>query len=1193
MKDQRKTKAQLIEELEALRQSEERYRQLFESANDAIISLTLDGIITTTNRGAEVLLGWSREERVGRHYSEFLTPASVTFTAERARRIQAGEKVPSIYEIEVVRKDGSVVPVEARSRFIHDREERPVGILVAHRDITARKRAEATIIEWKNRYEAAIQASGQVLYDWDPFTNKMIWGVNVEQLFGYCPEEMPGDLVGTIELIHPNDREAFQQEIDRVIATKESFRLEYRIRRKNGECATVEDRGYFFRDSAGNLVRMVGFLVDITERKRAGEALREGEEKFRAQYRGIPIPTYTWRRLGEEFVLIDYNDAATAITGGRIIDFLGKSAREMYQDQPEILEEFTRCFVGKSTIKDEIFYQLKTTGESKHFAVNYVFVPPDLVMIHTEDITERKQAEEALRRQKDLYETLLKAQSDLGEGMLITDSQRILYANDAACQISGYSAAELAALSSFLELVIPEERAVLDERLRQRLSGQSVLDHYKTTILHKHGQQVDLEIAVTVLQTSKHTQIIIVARDVSERQRVEEALRESEGRYRTLFENANDGIVTFTLEGTVTSVNRGLEAMLRWPRNELIGQHYRKFVSPAGVSLGEERIRRFLLGERVPSIFEAEMVRKDGSVMQVEARTRPIRDKDGTPIGIQGIYRDITERKRAEEALRESEERYRSVITALGEGIVLHYADGTIQACNASAERILGVSAESIKGQTSFDRQKYTIREDGSPFPAEEHPAMATLRTGKPCSNVVMGVYKPNGELGWISINSQPLFYDGTTTPYAVVASFADITARKQAEEGLRQSEERYRNLFENANDAIVVVDLNRTVVSINRAMEQLLGWSREELIGQNTYKVLTPAGIALSEERERRIQNGERVPSIFEHEFVRKDGGKVLVEGRTRFIKDKMGKPIGFQGIYRDITERKQAEEEKQKLQEQLFQARKLEALGTLAGGVAHDFNNILSVVMGFTALVTDDVPEGTVGRRNLEEILKVCRRAKTLVQQILAFSRPQQRTSKPIQIQPVIEEVLTFLRASLPKTIELRCYIDKTAGPVVISSSQLQQVLTNLCANATQALKERSGVLEVSLQQIEVENVLARTQKNLKPGPHLRLTVSDTGCGMTSAVQERIFEPFFTTRPVGEGNGLGLAIVHGIVTGHGGGITVESTPGKGTTFHVYLPVSENDVASENALPHSPPSAGVDSGDEKGAPSDTTHFGY
>jgi PAS domain S-box-containing protein len=945
MKDQRKTKAQLIEELAALRQSEERYRQIFESANDAIISLTLDGIITTTNRGAEVLLGWPREEQVGRHYREFLTPSSVILTQERARRIQAGEKVSSIYEIELLRKDGSVVPVEARSRFIRDREGKPIGILAIHRDITARKRAEATIIEWKNRYEAAIQASRQVFYDWDPHTNKAIQGGCVEQLYGCSAEEVPSDLAGMIELIHPDDREAFRQEIDRVITTETPFHLEYRMRRKDGSYITIEDQGCFFRDSMGNPVRMVGFLVDITERKRA-----------------------------------------------------------------------------------------------------------------------------------------------------------------------------------------------------------------------------------------------------------EEALQESERRYRNLFENANDAIISVSLDGIIMAVNRGLEVATGWLRKELVGQHYDKLATSRTSALERERTRRALAGEKLPSVFEAEMRRKDGSVVPVEGKARFIRNREGKPIGYQTIFRDITERKRAEETLRESEERYRSVIVALEEGIILQNADGTIQACNAGAERILGVPAETMKGQTSFDWQKYMIHEGGSPFPAEEVPAMITLRTGKPCSNVGMGIYKPNGELRWISVNSQPLFRDEEITPYAVVTSFTDITTRKQAEAALQESEERQRLIINAALDAVITIDAAGLIAGWNLRAETIFGWSQQEAVGQPLVTILIP--FRYREAHGRGLKHflasgeGTLVNKRIEISALHKDGREFPVELIVCPIRS--GETWIFSAFVHDITDRKQAEEEKQKLQEQLFQARKMEALGTLAGGVAHDFNNILSAIMGFTELTTDEVPEGTAARRNLEEVLKASRRAKVLVQQILAFSRPSQPKNEPIQPHPIIEEVLTFLRASLPKTIELRHHIARTAGPVAISSSQLQQVLTNLCVNAIRALEEKGGVLEIRLQRVEVEDDFARTQKNLRPGPHLRLTVSDTGCGMTSVVQERIFEPFFTTRPVGEGNGLGLAIVHGIVTGHGGGIAVESALGKGTTFHVYLPMSENDVAPENILPHSPsPVIRGDSGDKKGALSDTTHFGY
>src|SRR5262249_35663323 len=230
---------------------------------------------------------------------------------------------------------------------------------------------------------------------------------------------------------------------------------------------------------------------------------------------------------------------------------------------------------------------------------------------------------------------------------------------------------------------------------------------------------------------------------------------------------------------------------------------------------------------------------------------------------------------------------------------------------------------------------------------------------------------------------------------------------------------------------------------------------------------------------------------------------------------------------------------------------------------------------------------------RCNLEEVLKACRRAKVLVQQVLTFSRLSRQNHELVQPQLTVAEVLTSLRASLPPSVEVRHHLDKVTGLVAVSASQLQQVLTNLYANAVQALGDQGGVLTIRLQRIEVGDDFVRTQKNLKPGPHLRLIVSDTGCGMTPEVLERIFEPFFTTRAIGEGSGLGLAIVHGIVTGHDGAITVESTPGEGTTFQVYLPLRDNDGVSEHAPDRPPPPAGADSADEKGALSGAVHFGH
>ena len=428
------------------------------------------------------------------------------------------------------------------------------------------------------------------------------------------------------------------------------------------------------------------------------------------------------------------------------------------------------------------------------------------------------------------------------------------------------------------------------------------------------------------------------------------------------------------------------------------------------------------------------------------------------------------------------------------------------------------------------------------------------------------------------------------------VADLQAVTSEhRQLDEGLRQSEERYRELFENANDALATFTLDGTLTAVNRGLEVLTGWSREDLIGQD-YRTITPLAVmALTEERTRRALLSEKLPSIFEAGFVYKDGRVVPVEARTRFIRDKEGRPIGLQTTARDITARKRAEEERHHLQAQLFQAQKLESVGTLAGGLAHDFNNILAAILGFTELVADEVPEGTLARRNLEEVLKACRRAKGLVQQLLTFSRPHHQGYRPIHLQPLVAEVLTFLRALPGKTIAIQPALDPRLAPVLADPSQLQQVVTNLCMNAVQAMEERGGVLEVSLTRAEVDGAVAPLRHPLRPGPHAHLRVRDTGCGMTATVMARIFDPFFTTKPVGQGSGLGLAIVHRIVTNHGGAITVESEPGEGTTFHVYLPLRENIALSETAPHHSasPALGGASPTTEKGEFSHAPHSGH
>jgi signal transduction histidine kinase len=255
------------------------------------------------------------------------------------------------------------------------------------------------------------------------------------------------------------------------------------------------------------------------------------------------------------------------------------------------------------------------------------------------------------------------------------------------------------------------------------------------------------------------------------------------------------------------------------------------------------------------------------------------------------------------------------------------------------------------------------------------------------------------------------------------------------------------------------------------------------------------------------------------------------------------------------EITERQRAEAVRQHLEVQLRQAQKMEALGTLAGGIAHDFNNVLAVILGYAELSLYDLAPGSSEWHNLRQIFIASGRAKHLVQQILAFSRQSEQQRQPVYLHLILEETLTLLRASLPSTIELRQSLARHTGMILADPVQLQQVVMNLCANAEYAMRPKGGQLELCLDSVDIDATMATTFPDLTPGPYLRLTVRDTGHGMQPEVLERIFDPFFTTKGPGEGTGMGLAVVHGIITSYAGAITVASTPGHGTTFAIYLP--------------------------------------
>ena len=519
-------------------------------------------------------------------------------------------------------------------------------------------------------------------------------------------------------------------------------------------------------------------------------------------------------------------------------------------------------------------------------------------------------------------------------------------------------------------------------------------------------------------------------------------------------------------------------------------------------------------------------------------------------VALQKLQNEVLERNHAEKSLRESEMRYR---------LLAHNVTDVIWTRDMNL-RLTYVSP------SIMDQQGYTVEEAMVRTPEETWNPDSLELVGKVLTEELEVEKQEKKNLSRsLTLEVEVKCKDGSTIwteakmsflrdqkghPTGIIGVTRDISERKHVEEALRESEEKYRTVLEANPDPVVVYDIEGKVTYFNPAFTRVFGWTLAERLG-NKMDIFVPAE-ALRETKMmiEKVLAGERFSSIETLRYNKK-GKTIPVNVSGAIYKDKNGNPIGSVINLRDISHQK-------KLETQLKQAQKMEAIGTLAGGIAHDFNNILSSVIGYTELALDNEERGSFQYNNLQEVLSAGNRAKDLVKQILTFSRQADQKQKPIQVKPLVKEALRMLRASIPSTVEVEQYVQSDAL-VMGDPTQIHQILMNLCTNAAHAMEDNGGLLTVSLLDVEPDSDFISRHPDLKPGPYIKLTVTDTGHGISPDVMEKIFDPFFTTKEKGKGTGLGLSVVHGIVLSHGGAIYVYSEPGKGSTFEVCLPVIEN----------------------------------
>ncbi len=622
-------------------------------------------------------------------------------------------------------------------------------------------------------------------------------------------------------------------------------------------------------------------------------------------------------------------------------------------------------------------------------------------------------------------------------------------------------------------------------------------------------------------------------------------------RLSAIVESSDDAIIGYGLDGIIESWNRGAERLFGYSAPEILGQHI-------SILITDDQLEGF--PDRLWRVHNAEVVEqdtttrkhKDGSPIPVSFKISPTIDPQGAVVGASAIVRDITERKQAEQQLRTAADRLKAILDNAPVGVDIVRRDGSLVESNAAYQRITGYSGDELIGMNFKD---FTHPED-LPCNLELFDGMTTGVTQ--AYTLEKRYIRKDGSTIWVRVIGSWLSDDQR------IGIVEDITERKRAEQSLRESEERFRKLLEKTPLPLGLVDEDGVITFRNERFIRVFGYTAEDVPTIVEWWQRAYADPQYRQWAIARWDTAVRVASAEGRDIEPLEANITCKGGDVRVV-EISGITLGkeFLGTFIDITDRKQAEEQREKLEQQLRQAQKMEAVGQLAGGIAHDFNNLLMVIQSYTEMLQDSLPVHDRLRRNTQEIMKAAERAASLTRQMLAYSRKQILCPVVLDLNVVINETAKMLRRLIGEDIEFESDRRSHSGRVEADSDQIVQVLMNLCVNARDAMPQ-GGTLTIATGNVTVEEGSIAEQEHVPPGDYVWLSVTDTGAGISKENQERIFDPFFTTKEVGKGTGLGLAMVYGIVKQSGGYVWVDSEVGQGACFTVYLPRVKGTVATE-----------------------------
>jgi PAS domain S-box-containing protein len=1016
-------------------------------------------------------------------------------------------------------------------------------------------RMDKKLKESEQRYRTLVEDSfdGIFVRDGDRivFANSRL-----HEMLGYGP----GELIGKERSIiyHPQGVTTFLGG-ERVGDWEKSFtdRCEVKLLSKTGGLLEVEIREKPVVFEGAQCVQV--WVRDVTSRKRAEEDLRILGEAIEQSHDGIAV-------VDNSGNIVLVNRSFAGMHGYAPEELKGKhlSVFHTREQMPEV-EAANRLIRETGGFKGEIMHAHRDGTTFSALMHNSLLRDRDgapIGIIGTmRDISELKMAQERLRIEKLRFQSLVE---HAPFGLVIIESDgSFSYANPKYSEMFGYSLEDTPNGREWFRKAFPDpvrRHEVIASWIKDRreaVDGKQASRIFP--VRRRDGEERIIHFRPALLPSGA---TLLTFEDITDRVRAEERLRQSEEDYRRIIENLHDAFYRADMNGVFTFLSPASARVAGYTPEEGVGNPISMFYA---VPAEREEFMKLMRKQGFVNDFQARLRHKDGHIVWVSTSARFIKDKDGNVVGTEGISRDITDRKLAEEKLREREALIRSISDSLPSGMiyqVVRTPNGgrRFTYLSQGVRELYGYTPEQALNDAGLIYGRVLPEDRERLFQAEEaaFASMSDFRAEARMTNA-------SGDIRWYYFASSPRPLEDGSTCWSGIA--LDITERKKTEEALRESEQLYRGVIENIQDVYYRSNAEGKLVMASPSGAKYFGYERvEDMIGIDLADLWAePDG------RKKFIEAIRTHGKVTDYEGVlkRKDGTTFVASFSTGFYTDETGQVLGTEGIMRDISERK-------RIEAQLLQSRKLEAIGTLAGAVAHECNNLLQVALGHTDLLRMRETLDERWAASVEAIRRVTLHGARLVRGILTFSLNNDPERRPLNLNDEVRKMEELLRPSIPPTIDVQLRLEEPLRLIEADSSQLQLVLLNLAMNARDAMPN-GGRLIIDTAHETLSEGYCRAHPEVVPGDYVMLSVSDTGHGMDQTTLDRIFEPFFTTKAPGKGSGLGLSIAYGAVKAHGGFITCYSEKGVGTTFKMFFPVPVDALHADHATTLEMPVGGTE----------------